>query len=51
MIEIKNIDKEFPGRGKVFSNFSLEIGDSDTLAVTGPSGSGKNYFDEHYWVA
>ncbi len=41
MIEIKNIAKEFPGRGKVFTDFSLTIGANDTLAVTGPSGSGK----------
>jgi len=41
MIEIKNIDKEFPGRGIVLSDFSLSIGANDTIAVTGPSGSGK----------
>lgn len=41
MLEIRNISKSFPQRGKVLNELSLEINEGDSISIAGPSGSGK----------
>lgn len=41
MIEIRNIDKSFPVRGRVLDGLSFTAAAGSSVAITGPSGSGK----------
>jgi putative ABC transport system ATP-binding protein len=45
LLELKNVDKEFPSGGetlRVLSGVDIAIYPGETLAITGPSGSGKS---------
>ncbi|HKJ44912.1 MAG TPA: ABC transporter ATP-binding protein [Balneolales bacterium] len=46
MIEIKNLKKSF-GEHLIWENVNLKIGDSETLAIIGKSGSGKSVLLKH----
>ena len=41
MLSLRNITKSFLQRGMVLNNLSLEVKESETIAIMGPSGSGK----------
>ncbi len=41
MLELRNISKSYPQRGKVLDSLGLSVGQGETVAITGPSGSGK----------
>ncbi|OFY58508.1 MAG: hypothetical protein A2X04_02925 [Bacteroidetes bacterium GWF2_41_9] len=41
MLKLTNISRSFAQRGVVLDNLNLEAGMGDSIAITGPSGSGK----------
>ncbi|MGB4292344.1 MAG: ABC transporter ATP-binding protein [Bacteroidales bacterium] len=41
MLRVRELRKSYPQRGAVLDGLSLELKESETIAVTGPSGSGK----------